>query len=438
MSFASLTFIYLFLPASVLLFSLAPKKAKNPVLALLSAAFYFLAEPESFWLFALTVAVQFALSEWLVRTENEAARRRIRNVAVLENVAMLLYFSLSNQLFGTAVPMGIMVVSFTAIGYFIDVEKGDDAPLRSFADLAVFLGFFGKLYRGPLSRLSDSLSSEQAPSAERIGEGGALFLRGLAKYVLLARPLGTMHGELMQANLAQSSVVGAWGAVISLGMELFFDLSGFCDMARGLGFCFGLELPKNFYYPFQSPSVTDFLDRFNMTVTAFFRHYVYDRLRTRKDSFLQLSADTLLIAMLCGVWFGIRMNFVLWGIYIGIFIILEEVFLGKLLRQIPKIFARVYTFCVTMFSMTFFTTGNGFTVFETLKAMFGVGVSATTEAVSYIFSKNMLVLIGGFFFLTSILSMGTRLLYKKSKLLYNIFAVAESALLLILITGELL
>ena len=438
MSFASLTFLYLFLPGSILLYAVTPKKRKNTALALLSAAFYLLAQPENFWLFALTVVLQFALSEWFSRSDDETLRRRIRNIAVLENGAVLLYFSLRSQLFGTEIPIGVMVISFTAIGYFIDAEKGTDEPIRSFPDFVVFLGFFGKLWRGPLSRLSDSLPAETGVSLEKIGEGLYLFLCGLAKYVLLARPLGILHEELVQANLSESSVIGAWVSVISLGMELFYDLSGFCDMARGLGFCFGLELPKNFYYPFQSPSVTDFLDRFNMTVTAFFRHYVYDSLRTRKDSFLQFCADTLLVAMLCGIWFGIRMNFVLWGIYIGLFMILEELFLGKILQKIPKIFARVYTFCVTMFSMTFFTTGNEPAIWETLKAMFGFGASAMTEAVSYVLSKNVLVLIIGFFFLTSTLSMGIRALYKKSKFLYNIFAAAGSVLLLVLITGELL
>lgn len=438
MPFSSLTFLYLFLPASLLLFTLTPQKAKNIVLTALSALFYLLAQPEFFGLYAGTLLLQFLFSLGMTKAKDAKGKRLVRNLAVLENTVLLLYFSVSNQLFGTTVPLGTMVVAFTAIGYFVDVEKGDGEAFSSFFDLAVFLGFFGKLYRGPLLRLCDDTKTQPESRLTQVGDGLYLFLRGLAKYVLLAQPLGVLHSRLVEANGAEASVIGAWGAVISLGMGLFYDLSGFSDMARGLGNCFGMELPKNFYFPFQSPSVTEFLDRFNMTVTGFFRHYVYDSLRTKENSALQFSVDTLLVAMLCGVWFGVRMNFVLWGIYIGFFIILEKLFLGRILRGIPKIFARVYTFCVTMFSMTFFTTAGDFTVGKTLRAMFGVGAEATTEAVSYVLSENVLVLIVGFFFLTSLLSTGARFLHKKAPALHGIFAVAESAILLVLITGELL
>lgn len=438
MPFSSLTFLYLFLPASLLLFTLTPPKAKKGTLTVLSAVFYLLAQPDFFWLYAGTLLLQFLFSRWMAKASDSKTKRLVRNVAVLENTAVILYFSVANQLFGTTVPLGTMVVAFTAIGYFVDAEKGDGALFSSFFDLAVFLGFFGKLFRGPLLRQSDDEKARQESRLVQVGDGLYLFLRGLGKYVLLAQPLGLLHSRLAQANEVEASVIGAWGAVITLGMELFYDLSGFSDMARGLGNCFGMELPKNFYFPFQSPSVTEFLDRFNMTVTDFFRHYVYDRLHTKEDSILQFAVDTLLVAMLCGIWFGVRMNFVLWGIYIGFFIILEKLFLGRILRSIPKIFARVYTFCVTMFSMTFFATEDSFAVGYTLRAMFGLGAQTVTDAVSYVLSENGLVLVVGFFFLTSLLSTGARFLHKKAPVLHGIFAVAESAALLILITAKLL
>ena len=413
LQFGSLTFLYLFLPASLAVFNIAPKKLKSWALTAISAAFVALAQWKYFPLFAVSIIFQYAMSEFMRRNdENGKKKRFVFTLAVTINILMMIFFSVMNQISGLELPLGVMVISFTAIGYFVDIYKGESEYIHSFPDFAVFLGFFGKLFRGPLVRVGQRKSG---PSAERFslretGKGLYLFLRGLAKYVLLALPLSQMYG----------------------------DLSGFCDMARGLGRCFGIELPKNFYFPFQSPSVTDFLDRFNMTVTEFFRHYVYDNLRTKKDSAIQFVVDTLLICMLCGVWFGVRMNYVAWGLYIAVFIIIEGAFLRKALLKIPRIFARIYTFCITMLSMTIISTEERVGILPTLKAMIGLDTVAITDEVSYIISQNVLVLVIGMFFLTSAFSTLIRFISKKAPPVYNIFAVAETAVLLVLITGELI
>lgn len=440
MQFYSLTFLYFFLPGALLAYNLTPKAYKNWTLMAVSVLFFALAQPEHFLLFAASVAAQFVFSEAMRKSEEKTkTKKAIFTVAVAVNAAVMIAFSVRNQLTGAEIPLGTMVVAFTAIGYFVDVYKGETEYIRSFADFSVFLGFFGKLYRGPLVRAGRVKESPNRNgfSLETTGEGIYLFVRGLAKLVLLAQPLEKMYENLCDANLDRISVVGAWLSVITLGMMIFHDLSGFCDMARGLGLCFGMDLPKNFYFPFQSPSVTDFLDRFNMTVTAFFRHYVYDSLRTDEKSKLQLVVDTLLICMLCGVWFGIRMNYVLWGLYIAAFIIIEKLFLNKLLERIPRFFTRIYTFCVTMFSMTIFSVDADIGIIRTFKAMFGMGAEGITDRVSYIVSENMLVLAVSAFFLTSIFSMLVGFINKKSKPAYSVFAVLETALLLVFITGEL-
>ena len=441
LQFGSLTFLYLFLPASLAVFNIAPKKLKSWALTAISAAFVALAQWKYFPLFAVSIIFQYAMSEFMRRNdENGKKKRFVFTLAVTINILMMIFFSVMNQISRLELPLGVMVISFTAIGYFVDIYKGESEYIHSFPDFAVFLGFFGKLFRGPLVRVGQRKSG---PSAERFslretGKGLYLFLRGLAKYVLLALPLSQMYGDLSGAAIREISVVGAWMKTVTLGMMMFYDLSGFCDMARGLGRCFGIELPKNFYFPFQSPSVTDFLDRFNMTVTEFFRHYVYDNLRTKKDSAIQFVVDTLLICMLCGVWFGVRMNYVAWGLYIAVFIIIEGAFLRKALLKIPRIFARIYTFCITMLSMTIISTEERVGILPTLKAMIGLDTVAITDEVSYIISQNVLVLVIGMFFLTSAFSTLIRFISKKAPPVYNIFAVAETAVLLVLITGELI
>ena len=440
MQFYSLTFLYIFLPVSLIVYNLIPKKHKNLAVAVISMLFFILAQPQYAWLFAAEILVQYAFSKGMSRFSEDAKKKKtVFTAAIITNMAVMLGFSVMNQIAGMEMPLGTMVISFTAIGYFVDVYKGESDYINSFDDFAVFMGFFGKLYRGPLVRNEkrEDLTGEKTFSIEKTGEGLCLFLRGMAKYVLLATPIKRVYDSLCEANVEEISVVGEWASIIALGMMIFYDLSGFCDMARGLGLCFGMSLEKNFYYPFQSPSVTDFLDRFNMTVTGFFRHYVYDNLHTKEHSALQFVVDTLLISMLCGVWFGIRMNYVFWGLYIAFFIIIEGLFLNKVLEKIPSFFARIYTFCVTMLSMTLFSAST-IGPLDAFKAMFGFGAQIITDRVYYVISENVLVLIVGAFFLSSVFDIITRNIKKKNAFLYNSVCVAESFVFLVLVTAELI
>ncbi len=441
MNIDSLTFLYFFLPAALFVFYLTPKKFKSSVLAFVSVVFVAFSQPENAVFFILDLLLQFGISEAFFRNfEKTKVRKSLLLFSIVFNSAVIIVSSVSNQLSGRFAPFAAMVISFTAIGYFVDLYKGEAEPIRSFPDFVVFLAFFGKLARGPLVRAKDikKLSGSESFSLSETGTGLYLFIRGLAKYVILASPLAQLHERLFSANTEEISVIGAWLDMVVFSMMIFFDLSGFCDMARGLGRCFGMDLPQNFYFPFQSPSVSDFLDRFNMTVTGFFRHYVYDVLRNDKNSRPQFIVNTVLICMLCGIWFGIEMNFIIWGLYIAAFIIIEEFFLRKFLLKIPHIFARIYTFAVTMFSMVIFSASGMDSIMSSFKAMFGIKAPMLTDSVAYIVSQNILVLFIGAFFLLSAFSMFIRYLSKKSALVYSIFAVIESAVLLILITAELI
>lgn len=441
MDIASLTFLYFFLPAALIIYNLAPKKAKSTVLALISGGFIWLSQPKDFFIFFGSIVFLFILSEIMAKNpDNPKIRKPVFALALAFSIPMIFWFSIKNQLSNGFAPFAAMVIFFTAIGYFVDIYKSEAKPVRSFSDFAVLLAFFGKLSRGPLIRAGHV---EKSPAGESFslsetGSGLYLFIRGLAKYVILASPLSAIHENLVAANSAEISVIGAWTDMIVFSMMIFFDLSGFCDMARGLGRCFGMDLPKNFYFPFQSPTVSDFLERFNMTVTAFFRHYVYDVLRNDKNSRPQFIVNTMLICMLCGIWFGVEMNFIFWGLYIAAFIIIEELFLRKILLNIPRIFARVYTFAVTMFSMTIFSADSSSSIIRSFTAMFGIDAPAVTSRVSYIISQNMLVLAVGAFFLISAFSMLARYISKKTPSAYGLFAVFESAVLLTLITAELI
>lgn len=438
MEFYSLSFIFFFLPVSAILYRLIPEKIKNLYITAVSFVFYALCQPEYFILFVLTLVAEYVFSFLFQKSEEKAVfHKNLFFIVNFLNASIMIAFSVLNQLEGTKIPLGTMVVCFTSIGYFTDVYKKESCPITDPFEFFVFIGFFGKLYRGPLVRVDDfrknKLSGKEIIA--RSGDGIYLFVKGCAKYVLLAEPLSNFYNQIVESNAREMSVLGAWLSVIAVSMVIFYSLSSFCDMARGIGFLFDFKLSKNFYFPFQSISVTDFLDRFNMTVTGFFKHYVYDNLRTKKDSVPQIIVDTYLISMLCGIWFGVRLTHVLWGIYIGTFILIEYFFLGNILEKIPKFFARIYTFCVTILSMTLFSVSSS-GLLETLRGMFAVGnVSVATSEVSYILSQNILVLVTGAFFLTSLFNIFINFLKEKQKTLYGLVVILETIFLIILILG---
>ncbi len=439
MQLYSLTFLYLFLPVSLALFLITPAKWRSAVLFLISIAFYGLSQPDQFLIFCGMLVLQYALSEGLRRTEGSPRlHKAIYVFGIMENAGAMILFSALNQITGRAIPLGTMVVAFTSLGYLVDVYKYDAEYETNFFRFGLFLGFFAKLYRGPLVRI-DNLWKKPIPpkpTLEQIGNGLVKFIRGLAKYVLLSVPIGQVCADLKAAD--ELTVVGAWMVMITFAMKIFFDLSGFCDMARGLGLCFGLELPKNFWFPFQSASVTEFFSRFNMTVTEFFHYYVYDNLKSEKPTPLQDALNTSLVCMLAGVWFGIRMNFIVWGLYIAAFILLEKWFLGRYLERIPRFFSGIYTFCVTMLSMVIFSADSLGEMLRYFGAMFGFSAIFSTAETAYDISGSVIPLIAGAVLLTNFMSVLIHKLRRRSPSVGGAYDLVMSTVLLALCTAYLL
>lgn len=439
MQLYSLTFLYLFLPISLALFWITPAKWRSAALFFISIAFCGLSQPGQFPIFCAAIVFQYILSEGLRRTEEKPKlRKAIYVFGIVENACVMILFSALNQITGRAIPLGTMVVSFTALGYLVDIYKYDAEYETNFFRFGLFLGFFAKLYRGPLVRIDNLWKRPLSPATtpEQIGDGLVKFIRGLAKYVLLSVPIGKVCADLKAAD--ELTVVGAWMVMITFAMKIFFDLSGFCDMARGLGLCFGLELPKNFWFPFQSGSVTEFFSRFNITVTEFFHHYVYDNLKSEKPTPLQYAVNTALVCMLAGVWFGIRMNFIVWGVYIAAFILLEKWTLGRYLGRVPKFFSGIYTFCVTMLSMVIFSADSLGDMLRYFGAMLGFAVSFSTAETTYDISGSVIPLIAGAILLTDFMSTLIHKLRRRSPSAGGVYDLVMSTVLLALCTAYLL
>lgn len=442
MGLESLTFLFLFLPASMLVYYLCPNRAKNAALAGISLAFWALAD---FWAMVLLVAsvlIDYGLAVWIVRAGGNLRQRRLPMLlSVVKNLGLMALFGALAQLGYLTAPLGLTVCSMTSLGYLIDIYRGD-APLeRDLSRFLVFSAFFGKLWAGPVisyGYLQPYLEHKEL-SLSGIGRGMTLFVLGLAKKVILSGGSWELCTQVQQLPAEETSVLSVWLLVISFTFGVYFSISGFCDMARGLAKIFAMDLPENFHYPFQSRTVTDFFHRFNITVNRFFEEYVFLYLGGAQNGVAATILNTLVTAMLMGLWFGIRLNYLAWGVYIACFMLLERYWLEKYLSRIPPIFDRVYTFAVVILSFAIFaapTLGQGFGY---LKVMFGLcDLPLTTARVLYLIRTNYLLLLLCFFSCTSLVSLVDRWLEQRFPSASHGIAVGCSALLAVVTVAFIL
>lgn len=313
----------------------------------------------------------------------------------------------------------------------------------------LFSTLFCKMYVGPLVRYGemknqlDEQSERRSFLLENAGEGLILFLCGAAKKGLLADQIAEFQVSLEAVNASAPSVLGSWAAIIVFALKIFFELSGFSDMAKGLGLILGFHLPENFYYPYQSLSVSDFLYRFNTTATQFFSHYVYDALRPIDTSpkhrqIISEILNTLLVCLMFGMWFGIKLCYVIWGIYLAMFILLEKYLTGKLISAMPKLFARVCTFVVIMLSFSIFSSPSVYGISYNLSMLFNFSQDVISGDFIYLVTTNWLLLVLSVLFASSLPVLLGRKIKKRAKFAYDIISALFAVVLLIIITAFLI
>lgn len=406
MSFSTIGFIFVFLPLSALLFYALPRKAKVPLLLAVSLLFYTLLDPTNLLLMLLSVTYDYLMAFLILSSKRELSLRRLPLIACVgKNLALILVFGLQQEIFGVAMPLGLLVYSLTGLGYVIDVYRGDEPFERNWLRFALYCCFFGKIITGPLLPYSDMRQDLQfrKASLSAISDGLTLFVCGLGKQVILAQSAQKLYQELLTIPVESRSVLGAWLLVISFTFHLYYTLSGYCDMARGLGQIFSLKLPENFHYPFQSRTVSDFFNRFNITVTQFANRYVYVILGGDTNGRLSTALNTLLTAMLLGLWFGIRLNYVAWGCYFGLLMLLERFVLGRVLQRLPGFFSRLYTFALVLLSFPIFLTSSLREAGSLYGQLFGLaGLPLSSGHINYLLSANGVLLGLCFFFLTNL------------------------------------
>lgn len=386
MIFSSLTFIFAFLPLVLIAYYVLPRKFKNLCLFIFSLVFYAWGEPVSVFLMLFTTAFDYFAGFVIDKYRNERKKARAFLIfSICVNLGLLGYFKYSALLVSTcnaitgltfpvpqvALPIGISFYTFESLSYTIDVYRGEAPIQRNIIDFGTYISFFPHLVAGPIVRyeyLADQLHNRKE-TVEKFTAGSTRFLIGLFKKVLIANNLAQLADKVQY--MGNPSTLSAWLGALAFTFQIYFDFSGYSDMAIGLGGMFGFALPENFNYPYISQSVSEFWRRWHITLGSWFREYVYIPLGGNRCSRLKNVRNLAVVWVLTGIWHGASWNFALWGAYYGILIIFEKLFLNKWLEKIPVFFRWFYSFVIVVIGWVFFSYLDISKAFTVVAAMFG-------------------------------------------------------------------
>lgn len=393
MVFSSQIFLFLFLPAALLGYFVIRKELRNIFLLLVSFIFYAWASPKLLIVLLASIMVNFICGRLIFAVDETHARARQAVIvcAVLINLGLLAYFKYLNFFIGTldslsgmsvslrqiAVPLGISFFTFSGISYLLDVANGKVEPAKNLLHFSLYMALFPKLIQGPIARY-DTFSpqiTERKITTDLVAAGIFRFVLGLAKKVIIADQLGLVVDKIFANQALTNSVSIAWLGAIAYSMQILFDFSGYTDMAIGLGKMLGFEIPENFHYPYISTSITEFWRRWHMTLSSWFRDYVFYPLefKRRKVKTLRIETNTLIVFFLTGLWHGASWNFVLWGLWHGIVIAIESFTKAKKLKFHLPIFVKwPITMLVLIIGWVLFRAPDLGYAWQYLSVMFGL------------------------------------------------------------------
>ena len=386
MIFSSIAFLYYFLPVVLALYLITPRPLKNLVLLIASLVFYGWGEPKYVFLMLATVFLGYIFGLLIERFKGKPLSKVFLALSVISSLAGLGYFKyadffitnfnnvtgLSIPLLRLALPIGISFYTFQILSYSVDVYRGNVAAQKNPVNLATYVALFPQLIAGPIVRYSDiekQLTLRQH-SFEKINSGCRRFIIGLSKKILLANTLGVLCDTFMQSG--DRSVLYYWLFAFSYMLQIYFDFSGYSDMAIGLGRLFGFEFLENFNYPFISRSITEFWRRWHMSLGSWFRDYVYIPLGGNRVKRMRMLFNIFAVWFLTGFWHGAEWNFVIWGLYFGVLLTLEKFFFLNRLEK-HRVLGHIYVMFFVSVSFMIFSAGNLTDAVSYVGGMFGAG-----------------------------------------------------------------
>lgn len=384
---------------------------KNLVLMVSGFLFYAWGEPVYVLLMLFSTLLDYTAGRVMERyRENPKIRKAALLTSVIINLSLLAVFKYSsflveniNALFGISLfnpdlplPIGISFYTFQSMSYTIDLYRGDTKMQKSYINYAAYVSMFPQLVAGPIVRYDDVAAEleNRTITLDKIGEGAFLFAQGLAKKVLLANNIGILWTNVKEMATAGSvPAVTAWLGILAFTFQIYFDFSGYSDMARGMGRMLGFDFPDNFRYPYMSKSITDFWRRWHMTLGSWFRSYVYIPLGGNRKGTARTIRNLLITWMLTGLWHGASWNFLLWGLYFGVLLIIEKFFLGKYLEKLPGWLQQTYSFLLVVFGWVLFEMETPALIGGFFGSMVGFGGFADKYSVYLLASYGLLMVL---------------------------------------------
>ncbi len=362
MLFSSNVFLFAFLPAVLAVYYVCPRRWRNPVLLVFSLFFYGWGEPRYLALMAGTIVMDYLCGLWIGRQRSRGGTgRSALTVGVVLNLSLLVLFKYGSFLFGARfpklpLPIGISFYVFQSMSYIIDVYRCDAPLQRNLLTFGTYVTLFPQLIAGPIVRYADvaEMLEHRRESVPQFASGISRFVVGLSKKVLLANPMGSLWEMLRQSQ----GTLAAWVGLAAYSLQIYFDFSGYSDMAIGLGRMFGFEFLENFNYPYISASITEFWRRWHISLSTWFKEYVYIPLGGNRRGLPRQIVNIAIVWLLTGLWHGASWNFVLWGGYYALLLIVEKVFLLKLLKKCPRWVGHLYAIFAVMLGWALFYFEN--------------------------------------------------------------------------------
>ena len=407
MVFSSITFLFYFLPIVLALYYLVPNKFKNLILLISSFIFYFYGEPKYVLLMAFSIISTYICGILVDKYRGTKTAKLFLILEIIISIGLLIYFKYADfiikninlwlsqkiDLINVLLPIGISFYTFQMISYVVDIYRGEVKVQKNILKLATYVSLFPQLIAGPIVRYStiEKQLENREYSINKFSLGVRRFVIGLGKKVLIANVIGTLVNTFLISE--DKSILFYWLYAIGVMLQIYFDFSGYSDMAIGLGKMFGFDFLENFNYPYIATSITDFWRRWHISLSSWFRDYVYIPLGGNRVSKIKWIRNIMVVWILTGLWHGAEWNFIIWGIYFGILLIIEKLFLLKKTEKIPKFLKVIYTLFFVMISFIIF---NGNEIIENIKGLFGIGnISVISkESIYYLKSYFIVILIG--------------------------------------------
>jgi len=412
--FSSIEFLYYFLPISLVTYLIVPKKYKNICLLVFSYIFYAFGEPVYIVLMLFSTVVDY-VNGLIVEKYRGSYQSKLALIASLVvNIGLLAVFKYYGFIVSTinvafnldlpahelALPIGISFYTFQTMSYTIDVFNGKVKAQRNFITFACYVSLFPQLIAGPIVRYKDIAKQlvSRKESVSKFSEGIERFVYGLGKKVLIANNVGLIAEQASSAFQTSGLI---WIYVFAYALQIYFDFSGYSDMAIGLGKMFGFDFKENFNYPYISRSITEFWRRWHMSLSKWFRDYLYIPLGGNRVSLLRLLFNIMFVWMITGLWHGADYNFIIWGAYFGLILIIEKYLIHKLLSKI-SIFSHLYVIVVVLVSWLIFSTSDMSIFMMRLKGMFLIDTPLTSEYTKFLFKESIVIFSVGILFSTPI------------------------------------